>query len=93
MLKQLIDAICLRLINGPLPGPSTGEFTIAKLDIKSGDFLIICFRNPLSKAQVDRLRERMKDVLPADVKALVFEGEVNFSVLSKSKGDHLTEVA
>jgi hypothetical protein len=35
----------------------------------------------------------MKDVLPADVKALVFEGEVNFSVLSKSKGDHLTEVA
>jgi hypothetical protein len=82
MFKRLIDAICFRLINGPLGGPSPVEFRISKMDLKPGDFIVVRFRRALSGKQVDCLRESLKGVLP-DNKILVFEGEVDLAVLSK----------
>jgi hypothetical protein len=81
MLKQLIEAICFRLINGPLGAPSTVEFHISKMELKPGDFLIARFKRQLSQQQAAGLRERLKDVLPNN-KVLVFEGDVDLSVLA-----------
>lgn len=80
MLKRLIDAICFRLINGPLGAPSL-RFEISRLDVKPGDFLVARFRKPLSATQVAHMRAAMEGVLPG-IKVLVFEGEVDLSVLT-----------
>jgi hypothetical protein len=81
MLKQLIQAICFRLINGPLGAP-TLEFRISKLEIKPGDFLVVRSRQRMSQQTADRLRESLKGVMPTDVKCLVFDGEIDLSVLT-----------
>lgn len=81
MFKQLVDAICFRLINGPLSGPTTPQFEISKMEIGPGDFLVLRFKRSLSREEIMRLRESVEEVLPHKNKVLVFEGEVNLSVL------------
>lgn len=81
MFKQLIEAICFRLINGPLGAPSL-DFRISRLDIKSGDMLVLRFKRNLSFEQVECVRKTLKPQLPGDVRVLVFEGDVDISVMS-----------
>jgi hypothetical protein len=91
MLKQIIEAICFRLINGPLG--SSPQFYISRLEIKPGDFLVIRFRKGLTQQQASRLRADMNGILPKDVKVMIFEGEVDFSVLSPDQKLKLVEAA
>lgn len=81
MLKQLIDAICVRLVHGSR-GWTPPAFEIAKLEIKPGDFLVLRFKERLNAQQVDCLRAAVERQLPSGVKALVFDGQVDLQVLA-----------
>jgi hypothetical protein len=86
MLKQLIDAICFRLVNGPLPAPMP-PFEIAKLDLKPGDYLAVTFPGKLSYEQVTQLRELFKkEILPRN-KVLIFEGGARLAVISSDQAE------
>lgn len=82
MLKQLIEAICFRLIHGPLQASAVGVSEISKLEIKAGDFLVVKVKQRLSSEQVNRLKADLEGKLPAGIKVLVFEGDVGLSIVS-----------
>lgn len=85
MLKQLIDAICFRLVNGPLPQPqpTLPAFEIAKLDLKPGDFLVLRFPGKLTPEMVDRLKTQLDGAgVVQKAKILVFEGGADLAVFT-----------
>lgn len=80
MLKQLIDAICFRLINGPLGGPAD-TFNVAKMDIRDGDYLVIRVKSRMTREAAERMRADLKSRLPKGVTALVIDSDADLAVL------------
>lgn len=81
MLKQLVDAICFRLINGPLGGASSPEFAISKMTLSPGDVIVLRYAKQLPSAVVDRLRKNISDALDGH-KCIVLENGLDIGVLS-----------
>lgn len=89
MLRQLINAICFRLIHGASSPPaSLPPFEIAKLELKPGDYLVLRFQQRLSSATVERLRTHMGDalLLPKG-HILVLEGGADLAVITPPPAD------
>lgn len=80
MLRKLIDAICFRLIHGT--PREVFEFRIAKLDLKPGDCLAVCFPKRLGYEQVKRMHEIFKKEIFPNNKVLIFEDGAELSVLA-----------
>lgn len=81
MFKQLIEAICFRLIHGPLGGPASPEFQISRLELKPGDMLVLRTKQRLSMQAADCLRESFRKAAPG-IRTLVIEDGSELAVLT-----------
>lgn len=81
MFKQLIEAICFRLIHGPLNGSHSPEFVISRLDLKPGDIIVLRTKRVVPDHVATRMREMMKDIAPGH-RALVIEDGMDIALLT-----------
>ena len=86
MLKQLVDAICFRLINGPLNGPSFPPFAISRMTLGPDD--IVGRRHPkkLPEHAVLRIKHIAREALGAR-KCLVLNDGLDIGILSEVEID------
>lgn len=79
MIRDLINAICFRLIHGL---PRKPNFQISRLALKPGDRLVVKVDAHVSMDQTKHIREMFSPRLPPDVQIIVIDKSIELSVLS-----------
>lgn len=88
MMRQLIDALCFRLIHGP-----TVKGQVEQLDIGPGDRLLIKVPGTLSPVDLIRLNQQVGEYLPAGARALVLDGKSEVKVIRFNDGTIIRNAA
>lgn len=83
MLKQLIDAICFRLIHGAQT--ASLEFRICRLDLQPNDILVLRFKERITHQVADRLRADLNSRFGKDRKILILENSADLAVLTAAE--------
>lgn len=60
------------------------KFEIAKLELKSDDILVIKTHELLPEDTKERIRSKMRKILPLGVEIVILTGDVEFSVITKN---------
>lgn len=63
-----------------------GEVEIAKLQLRSGDRLVLKFDRILTADVAMRVREHLEPLLPDGVKAILLDPHVEMSILDTDRG-------
>lgn len=63
-----------------------GEVEIAKLQLRSGDRLVMKFDRQLTADLADRFRMQLESLLPDGVKAIILGPDIEISVLEAERG-------
>lgn len=82
MIRQLVDAICFRLIHGPLGG--TPAFQIEKLHLNPGDQIVVKYDGLLSADDAKRIRETLAPHVPLGMHFMVIDKTVDLAVIARS---------
>lgn len=80
MIRQLIDAICTRLIMGPANGQP--HFQIDKLQLKSGDRILVKVNERITSEMAAKVRDQMNPLLPTGVRCIVIDKSCDLAVLT-----------
>lgn len=62
-----------------------GSFEIAKLRLQAEDVLVIRTDRPTGLETADRIRKHLGPLLPAGVKVMIINPDIELSVLTKSE--------
>ena len=72
---------------------ATLEFTLAKLELKAGDILVVkAGRFRLSMEQQDRLVHNLRKIIPQNVKILLIDPDQDLTVLHPTPDDELPDL-
>ena len=83
MFRQLIEAICFRLVNGPLGGGSPA-FHVSRLDLRPGDILVLRFKQYLAPNVPARIKADLADVAKGH-RVMILDNGADLAVLTAAE--------
>lgn len=81
MIRKLVDAICFRLVHGPLNSPPS--FQIDTLHVRPGDRLIVQYDGLMSREVAEKIRAVWETKVPTGVVVIVIDKSTGLSVLKQ----------